>query len=252
MYLLNDEICTVTSVNYLKPTFEMISTISFLFHFVLCLSAIWICDSLAVGSNVKQNESFTGVRISLYPKVKGDQSMKEAIKKAVKGVSDLGLEVRPDDCSTALLGPEPALFEAARMIFGRACRLEGEPHVSMICTFSAQHQGESEKNSSPLDRLVESDDWVSDALHLPKRVACQYAVYPLGSTNYMTTIKDVIAAAKKSPSYKSDIDTHFCTMLDGDGCEVFDVLRSSFALARAQNSHVTMTVTLTANKALWK
>jgi len=229
----------------------MISIIRNLFLLVSCLSVTLVCDSLSVGSDPTRNLSFTGVRISLYPKVKGDQSLKEAIKTAVKGVSDLGLEVRPDDCSTALLGPEPALFEAARTIFGRACRFEGEPHVSMICTFSAGCPGESD-NSPPPGRLVETDDWISDALNLPKRVACQYAVYPLGSTDYMETIKNVIGAAKKSPSYKGDKKTHFCTMLDGDGCEVFDVLRSSFALARTHNTHVTMTATLTANKALWK
>ena len=46
--------------------------------------------------------------------------------------------------------------------------------------------------------------------------------------------------------------------LDGDGEEVFNVLRSSFDLARSKQresgagEHVTMHVTLTANKSAWK
>jgi hypothetical protein len=42
-------------------------------------------------------------------------------------------------------------------------------------------------------------------------------------------------------------------MLDGNGNEVFDVLRESFALLvrQADVDHVAMTLTLTANKNAW-
>ena len=201
-------------------------------------------------------KGFTGVRFSLYPKV-GEESLKEAIKKAVSGLSNLGLEVQSYDVSSVLLGPEPALFEAMRVVFGRACRAEGEPHVSMVCTFSAGCPGEP--NESPLPtRTVNTDSWVDEAYNLPSRVACQFAVYPLGSSNYMDTIYDVIHEAKKSPAFKENVKTHFCSMLDGTGDEVFNVLRSSFALASQRHLqceggvHVTMTATLTANKSAWK
>ena len=201
-------------------------------------------------------KGFTGVRFSLYPKV-GEESLKQAIKNAVRGLSDLGLEARPDDVSSVLLGPEPVLFEAMRVAFGRACRAKGEPHVSMVCTFSAGCPGEPDESPLP-PRTVESEKWVEEAYKLPSRIACQFAVYPLGSSNYMETIYDVIHQAKKSPAFKGDVKTHFCSMLDGDGEEVFDVLRSSFALARQRHLerdggvHVTMTATLTANKSAWK
>jgi hypothetical protein len=76
--------------------------------------------SSALSVPTKQ-KGFTGVRFSLYPKVAGEASLKDAIKMAMSGLSDLGLEVRPDDVSSALLGPEPALFEAMWVAFGRAC-----------------------------------------------------------------------------------------------------------------------------------
>jgi len=199
-------------------------------------------------------KGFTGVRFSLHPKVKGAESIKVLIKNSVSGLSDLGVEVRTDDVSTVILGPEPTLFEAIRVAFGSACSAEGEPQVSMTCTFSAGCPGEPD--NSPMPTRTASDDvneWIDDAYNLPSRVACQFAVYPLGSSDYMSTIREVISEAKRRPVFKDGVKTHFCTMLDGDGGEVFDLLRSSFALARKRNGgHVTMTATMTANKNAWK
>jgi energy-coupling factor transport system substrate-specific component len=228
------------------------------------MTALLLHAATALSTAAASTKGFTGVRFSLYPKVAGDASLKAAIKTSVAGLKDLGLEVRPDDVSTALLGPEPALFEAMRAAFGRAARLEGEPHVSMVFTFSAGCPGE-EEDDAPLPKrtLGAPDEWIADASLLPARVTCQYAIYPLGSADYMGTIREVIALAKRSPAFgakKRDADgnlmpagkTHFCTMLDGEGHEVFDVLRSSFARAREHSGHVVMTATITANQKKWK
>ena len=194
-------------------------------------------------------KDLTGVRFSLYPKVKGEQSLKLAIKTAVSGLSDLGLKVQADDVSSVLLGPTETLFEAMRVAFGRACRVEGEPHVAMVCTFSAK-SGE-ELPILPL-RTVETETWVEDANRSPSRIACQFAIYPLGSTKYQETIDQILGEIRKSPVFKDDKEYPFCYMLDGDGSEVFDVLQSSFGIAHKQCDHVTMTATLTANKNAWK
>lgn len=194
-------------------------------------------------------KDLTGIRFSLYPKVKSDQSLKLAIKTAVSGLSDLGLKVQADDVSSVLLGPTETLFEAMRVVFGRACRVEGEPHISMVCTFSAK-SGEELPVLPP--RMVETETWVEDANRLPSRIACQFAIYPLGSTNYQNTIDEIVGETLKSPVFKDDKEYPFCYMLDGDGPEVFDVLQSSFGMAQKQCSHVTMTATLTANKNAWK
>ena len=227
------------------------------------ITALLLHAATALSTAAASTKGFTGVRFSLYPKVAGDASLKAAIKTSVAGLKDLGLEVRPDDVSTALLGPEPALFEAMRAAFGRAARLEGEPHVSMVCTFSAGCPGEPDDAPLPKRTLGAPDEWIADASLLPARVACQYAIYPLGSADYMGTIREVIALARRSPAFgakKRDADgnlmpagkTHFCTMLDGEGHEVFDVLRSSFARAREHSAHVVMTATITANQKKWK
>ena len=222
-------------------------------------------------STESPSSPLTGVRISLYPKTGPGQSLKQTIKDAVAGISDLGVKVQPDDVSSALIGPEPALFEATRAIFGRACRAEGEPHVSMICSFFAGSPADQDRELAPAttrsstatlpERTVSAgkDEWIDDAKSLPKRVACQFSVYPMGSSNYINTIDSVMEeVVRKSPAFKDELQGHFCTTLDGDGEEVFNILRSSFELARSKQresgagEHVTMHVTLTANKSAWK
>ena len=79
----------------------------------------------------------TGLRFSLYPKVANGASLKDAIKRSTRGLRSLGLAASADSVSSCLLGPEPSLFEAVRVVLGRAARLRDAPHVSMVCLFSA-------------------------------------------------------------------------------------------------------------------
>ena len=233
---------------------------------LLAASALLVLPTTDAFSIEPPSPSLTGVRLSLYPKTGPGQSLKQTIKDAVAGISDLGLVVQPDDVSSALIGPEPALFEATRAIFGRACRAEGEPHVSMICSFFAGSPADRDRELAPAtttlpERTVSAgkDEWIDDAKSLPKRVACQFSIYPMGCTNCIDTIDAVMEeVVRESPAFKDELQGHFCTTLDGNGEEVFNVLRSSFELARSKQresgagEHVTMHVTLTANKSAWK
>lgn len=237
----------------------------------------WVCltskddaseNNADTGSNLGNANQFTGVRFSLYPNVAKEvnPSLREAVKYAVKDLYSLGLEVRPDDVSSCLLGPEPALFDALRIAFGRASRTipssngddddddDGDPrNVSMQCTFSAGCPGEDGKVTLISPTEISEQLKKESRSCLPPRIACQFAIYPLGITNHMDDIYKVIEHAKTFSCWKDGEKTHFCSMLDGDGNEVFDVLRSSFALARETSSanHVVMTATLTANKNMW-
>lgn len=195
---------------------------------------------------VPHRKGFTGVRFSLYPQVSrvdGSADLTANVPAALHNLESLGLEARHDDVSVCLLGAEPALFEAVRAAFGRAAR-EGL-QVGMQCTFSAGCPGEPDE--SPLPPRSVGEELISDAVLLPSRVVCQFAVYPLGAVGHMDIIYEVISQAKQSPAYKSGVKTHFCSMLDGDGIEVFDVLRRSWATARKRAGHVVMTATITSN-----
>ena len=225
-------------------------------------------QKVAVGDSGNTAGVFTGVRFSLYPNVAKEDppSMKQAVKDAVRGLKDLGVAVIPDDVSSVLIGPEPVLFEALRLCFAQASvRPDGQArHVSMQCTFSSGCPGEDPDQLEIPERTVETEgdgaedandpsrnEFVSVAYQQPPRIAAQFAVYPLGLENHMEIIYDVIGHAKQSSVWKGG-KTHFCSMLDGDGNTVFDVLRSSFAVARERGGgHVVMTATITANKNAW-
>jgi len=78
-----------------------------------------------------------GVRFSLHPTVASAASLQQAVKQSTRDLRSLGLAVSADSVSSCLLGPEPALFEAMRVVLGRASRLDGSPRVSLVCQFSA-------------------------------------------------------------------------------------------------------------------
>lgn len=79
-----------------------------------------------------------------------------------------------------------------------------------------------------------------------------------GVGKLLDTISAVMDEVRKSPAFKDELQGIFCTTLDGDGEEVFNVLRSSFELTRKKHlesgagEHVSMHVTITANKSAWK
>lgn len=219
---------------------------------VLCITAV----SFIAAFSANNPSDFTGVRFSLYPNVGKEKppSLKQAVKTAVKGIDQLGLIIQPDDVSSCLLGEEPVLFEAVRSCFARASLTpDGNARgVSMQCTFSAGCPGEDLLDEFPERTVVtkEGKEFVDDAYLQPPRIAAQFAVYPMGASDYMDCIHEVIDHAKKSPVWKEGT-THFCSMLDGDGNEVFDLLQECFMLARKTTGHLVMTATLTANKNAW-
>ena len=189
-----------------------------------------------------------GVRFSLYPMTDG---FVPVILDAVRDLDRLGLEVEVDDVSTCLMGEEPQLFEALRVAFGRAARTG--THVVMVTSFSAGCPGEPESDVcaprhvtlAELAQEQGADDWVAEAYDLPERVACQFALYPLGIEHYMEVIYREIGEAKTAPV--SAGGRHFATHLAGDGAAVFDALRTAFRNARRDAAHVVMTATISAN-----
>ena len=142
-----------------------------------------------------------GVRFSLYPMT---DAFVPVILDAVQDLDRLGLEVEVDDVSTCLMGEEPQLFEALRVAFGRAARTG--THVVMVASFSAGCPGEPEGDVcaprhvtlAELAQEQGTDNWVAEAYDLPERVACQFALYPLGIEHYMDVIYREIGGDKGS------------------------------------------------------
>ena len=222
--------------------------------FRLCFAVLLTLPLVQSAFSVHQNQNKAGVRFSLYPNVAKEDppSLKQAVKTAVVGLGDLGVHVSPDAVSSFLVGTEPALFEALRSCFSRAClTADGKPRgVSMQATFSAGEDFSEIEVPARIAEVEDGRDFVKDAYLQPPRIAAQFALYPMGSSTYTGTIEKVHDNAKSYSCWKGD-GMRLCAMLDGEGNDVFDVLRESFAIARADSEHVAMTVTLTANKNAW-
>ena len=181
-------------------------------------------------------------RFSIYPKTTSAQSLKATIKRAVSGIGGLGLEVQADDVSSIVTGSASAVFEGMEGVLARAASVEGKPHVSMQFTLSS--------NAPDVELPARTDDADGWAVSPPARVAAQFAVYSICELGTCTDAVDELAS--QSPSFVAAKD--LCVMLDGEGSEVFSVLRESFELAcgRSISGHVVLTATITANKASWK
>lgn len=187
-----------------------------------------------------------GVRFSLYPMC---DDFAPLILGAERGLDQFGVEVEVDDVSTCLLGEEPNLWEAVRVAFGRAAGGGDGHHVVLSATFSAGCPGEPEGDVC-VPRAYDGPaggnaGWSTEAFALPAAVAVQFALYPLGTGDYMDAIYAEIERAKQSGVRV--VGRHFCTHLYGDGLDVFDLLRSAFGAARGRAAHVVMTATIAAN-----
>ena len=227
-------------------------------HLAVFTVLLTLPEVLSAFSAHQVQDNNISVRFSLYPNVAHEDppSMKQAVKAAVGRLGDLGVHIRPDDVSSCLIGSESALFEALRSCFARAClTADGKPRgISMQATFAAAAAALDDYShvELPVRTAVIHDDmeFVRDAYLQPPRIAAQFALYPMGTNSPMQTVETVKDNAKQFSCWKHDLGS-VSAMLDGDGNEVFDVLRESLALARDDSENVAMTITLTANKNAW-
>jgi hypothetical protein len=206
-------------------------------------------------------ERIVGVRFSLYPNVGKETppSLKAAVKAAVVGLGELGLSIRPDDVSSCLVGKEGHVIEALQSCFARASvTTDGTTArgISMQGTLSHGYEDFSSTELPVRTAVVEDGrEFVPYAYMQPPRIAAQFAVYPkMDGTgeSYETIMDAILKPARASPCWKDSTDRQLCFMLDGDGNQVFEVLRETFALACAESTAgVAMTMTLTANKSAW-
>lgn len=187
--------------------------------------------------------SVIGVRFSLYP-MRDD--FVPLILDAVRGLPELGVQTETDDVSTCLLGKEPDLWEAIRVVVGRATATGA--HVALNLTVSAGCPGEPDGDvcgPRAYDGPVGGEEgWSPEARGIGP-VSVQFALYPLGTPDYMDAIYSEIERARQARIRV--VARHFCTHLYGPGDQVFDTLRLAFREARSRAPHVVMTVTASAN-----
>ena len=184
---------------------------------------------------------FIGCQFSLYPMT---DRFVPVILDAVKVLHEkTGLRIETDDISTLLIGQPRTLFAALEACFLRAsAQVE---HLVLNVTFSYGCPGEPDDplcdpENADLDHLPVSD--LSQLAPSGVQIAGQFALYPLGNSEYMESIYREIALAEKGDLAVSR--KHFCTRLDGDASQVFAYLLNAFERATASCKHVVITATL--------
>jgi len=171
----------------------------------------------------------------------------ELILDAVKGLQAReDLRVEADDLSTLIVGPSAAMFEAVRNAFVTAAK-SGE-HVVANVTFSRGCPGE------PDDPLCTPEEPEAGGARLPDprttsktgvTAAAQFAVYPLGISDYMNAIAEEIERSREAGTFTGG--KHFCSRLDDDCGPIFATLHAAFEKAGERAGHAVVTASVSAN-----
>ncbi len=195
---------------------------------------------------------FSGAQISLYPMTDDFVGVIVAAIGALEPYrADLRIET--DDISTLIVGPPERLFPAMRDLFASAAARG--VHCVLAATVSRGCPGEPDDPictplagigaDEPLDRRIAAAlSAVATAPAVGRRVAAQFALYPLGD-GHMDEIYGCIEFLKRSGVF--DRSKHFCTRLRGDAGAVFATLGEAFLRFGAPDAHVTLDLKVSAN-----
>lgn len=179
-----------------------------------------------------------GCRFSLYPMT--DQFV-EVITEALKNVETSKVWMRTDDVSTCIRGRASHVFDVAKAVFVHVAKTG--VHVVFNGTFSVGCPGDSAG-----DVYLSEDDERLNEQFLKKfevEAATQFALYPLGTENYMDIIYEQVEQAKKRGTFTKSV--HYASRLDGSVHDVFATLENAFRRAKSETNHLVMTAVVSAN-----
>ncbi|KJB88500.1 thiamine-binding protein [Paenibacillus sp. E194] len=180
-----------------------------------------------------------GCRFSIYPM---SDRFVELILEALRDTDMSKVWCHTDDVSTWVRGRSEHVFDVVQSIYLHSAA-SGE-HVVLNATFSVGCPGDTQG-----DAFMNTDEIRMNAERyqaIPLKVAAHFALYPLGTADYMDTIYEIIGLAKEEGTF--DESAHYASRLEGDAQRVFTTLENAFNRARkSDKSHVVMTTTMSAN-----
>jgi uncharacterized protein YqgV (UPF0045/DUF77 family) len=194
---------------------------------------------------------YLGCQFSLYPMTNDFVEVILGAVACIKAHRDQ-LRVETDEISTLLVGAPEVLFPTLQECFVKAARRSG--HLVMNISLSRGCPGEPDDPicRSPALRAAATpagEGRVEGTLDRLKPVApagiptaAQIALYPLGRPDYMADIGDCISFLKQTGIHTRA--KHFCTRLDGDAANVFQVIETSFLSFAGYDDHVVLTAVL--------
>lgn len=205
-----------------------------------------IMSSKAVGSKEHQESQgqacgtsrIVGCRFSLYPM---SSNFVDIIMNALSKVDTSKVWSKTDDVSTCVRGRMEHVFDVTKAIFLQAAS-SGE-HVVLNGTFSIGCPGDTEGDVFMSENDQRMNETNSAAMSI--QTAAQFALYPMGTSDYMNKIYGVVEIAQEHGTFGGGV--HYASRLDGDANQVFTTLEQSFAHTQESVSHVVMTVNLSCN-----
>ncbi|WP_051421252.1 YkoF family thiamine/hydroxymethylpyrimidine-binding protein [Paenibacillus massiliensis] len=179
-----------------------------------------------------------GCRFSLYPM---SNHFVDIIMDALSKVDTSKVWSKTDDVSTCIRGRMEHVFDVTKAIFLQAAN-SGE-HVVLNGTFSIGCPGDTEGDVFMSENDQRMNEMNSAAI--PIQTAAQFALYPMGTTDYMKKIYGAVEIAQEHGTFGGGV--HYASRLDGDANRVFATLEQSFTHTQESVSHVVMTVNLSCN-----
>lgn len=160
---------------------------------------------------------------------------------AIRQVDLSNVWAKTDHTSTIYRGGSVEVFDALKACFISSYR--PGVHCSLEATLSKGCPGDVDEDTPLSFDGSRINEVRSQATHFP--VIGKFAVYPMGSDNYMKTIEKVVNLGIDQGTITGT--GHYVTFLGGDVHEVFDYLEQVFKILEQDVSHFVIQVTLLCN-----
>ncbi|OIB02527.1 thiamine-binding protein [Paenibacillus sp. LC231] len=180
-----------------------------------------------------------GCRFSVFPMT---DRFVEVILGALQSVDTGKVWIQTDDVSTCIRGRAEHVFDVTRAIFAHAAA--SGVHTVFNGTYSIGCPGDTDADVYMTEDSTRLNNDIGE--HADMETACQFALYPMGTDNYMEVIYGEVNRAKAAGTFAGSV--HYASRLDGSLSRVFESLEEAFLHAiQSDSSHLVMTAVVSAH-----
>ncbi|MFB4326254.1 YkoF family thiamine/hydroxymethylpyrimidine-binding protein [Paenibacillus lautus] len=180
-----------------------------------------------------------GCRFSVFPMT---DRFVEVITEALRSVDSEKVWIQTDDVSTCIRGRAEHVFDVTRAIFAYAAA--SGVHTVFNGTYSIGCPGDTDADAYMNEDSTRLNHDIGERADI--ETACQFALYPMGSANYMDVIYAEVDRAKAAGTFGGSV--HYASRLDGALSRVFGSLEDAFQHAiQSDSSHLVMTAVVSAH-----
>lgn len=183
-------------------------------------------------------KEITGCRFSLYPM---SDHFVDIILEAIGNVDTTKVWKMTDKLSTVYRGKRAHVLDAVK-----ACLIQSYRkgvHMTMEATISKGCPGDVEADAFLTEDEALMNEPIICDVHFP--VACKISLYPMGVSDYMKYIANVVNRAVDMGVYAGS--SHYVTILNGDVQDIFRYFNEAAEYCSKELSHYILEATLSVN-----